>query len=106
MLASCRRITGIPRPSNRGHRYESGLHEGSQRQPRERAGGVLKVSRHPICGGGLRPDSEDREPGRCRGARSAETETVDVAEESGELGGERVPEVGIDGSGKVSYGYG
>ncbi len=78
----------------RCHRYESGLHQGSQRQPRERAAGVRQVPRHPVCGGGLRLDSGDREPGRCRKARSAGTNTVNVAEEPGEVDGKGDPEVG------------
>ncbi len=106
----CCRIAASQRASQgypiRGHRYEPGLHQGGERQPRERAGGVRQVPCHPECCGGLRPNSEDRDPGRCRKARSAGTDAVDVAEEPGELDGEGNPEVGVDGSGTVCDGHG
>jgi hypothetical protein len=90
----------------RGHRYERGLHQGSKRQPRERAGGVRQVPRHPVWGGGRRPDSEDLEPGRCQKARPVGANPVDVAEEPGELDGKGGPEVGVDVPGTVCDGNG
>ena len=54
----------------------------------------------------MRPNSEDRESGRCREAGSVGTDAVDVAEEPGELDGEGNPEVGVDGSGTVCNGHG
>ncbi len=54
----------------------------------------------------MRPNSEDREPGRCREAGFVGTDAVDVAEEPGELDGEGNPEVGVDGSGTVCNGHG
>jgi len=71
-----------------------------------RASGVRQVPRHPVCGGGVRPDSEDREPGRCRKARSAGANPVDLAEEPGELDGKGDPEVGVDVPGTVCDGHG
>ena len=89
-----------------GDRYECGLNQWSQRQPWERTGGVRQVPRHPVCGRGLRPDSEDREPSRCRKARSAGANPVDVAEEPGEVDGKGDPEVGVGGPRTVCDGNG
>jgi hypothetical protein len=91
--------------SIRGYRYECGLHQGSQRQPPERGGGVRQVQRHPVCYGGLRPNPEDQESGLCWKARSVGSVAVDVAEEPGELDGKRVSEVGVVGPGTVSDGH-
>ncbi len=56
----------------RGHRHEYRLHQGSERQPRERSGGV-------------RPNPEGREPVRRWEAGAARANSVDVAQEPSEL---------------------
>jgi hypothetical protein len=48
-------------------------------------GGVRQVPRHPECGGGVRPGSEDAESGRRLETGPAGADAVDVAQEPGEL---------------------
>lgn len=86
-----------------GHRHERDLHQGGERQLRERAGGVRQVPRRPECCGGFRPSSEGGESGRRREAGPVGADTMGVAQEPGELDGKERPEVGIDGPGTCAF---
>ncbi len=76
-----------------------------ERKPRERAGGVREVPIHPEFGASVRPDPDGQESGRGREARPVRSDTMDVAQEPGELGEEGSSEVGIDGLGTVRDGH-
>ncbi len=90
----------------RGHRHECRQHQWSEREPRERSGGVRQIPCNPECGGRVRPGPKAQEPDRRWDAVTDGADSVDVAQEWGELDWEEKPKVGVDRPRMVRNGHG